>query len=144
MKKIIVFILVSIFVFGCAPKPTKRVVKTYVFDFREYSNSGFFISSTPYIGMFDPIGEIVIHVYPAKDVTTINPERFEGDNTVVVEETISPNELLDILVKEAKVLGADGIVNMSISDETHNYVHNGNVKTIFWRYRLSGFAIKRK
>ena len=155
MKNIIVLALFSLCFLGCSQKPTKREVITYVFDFREHTKSGFFISPTPYIGLFDPVGEINIRVYPAKTVRNDVSEYEVGvlfgksrtgteSNTTYITEKITPDELLNILVDEAKALGADGIVNVSIRDETATRASGGKVITEFLYYKLSGFAIKRK
>lgn len=163
MKNLIILSLSSFLCFGCSTKliPTERKVYTYVFDFRDYNKEGFFISTTPYIGLYDPLGEINIHVYPAKEVvekggvfTEIEigvlfgkPQKqdvYEPKTEKLITEIISTDELLRIIVDEAKKLGADGLVNASIKDESYSYFVDGNIRTEFLYYKLSGLAIKRK
>jgi len=159
MKKIIVLTFTFLLCFGCSPKiPTTREVITHLFDFRKYSEAGFFISRTPYIGLFDPIGEMVVYVIPARNIEAeINefeigvlfgqPRTGQESITVLAIENITREELLYIFVNEAKALGADGIVDILIGNETRII---RTVPGTIWRretvvfYILSGFAIKRK
>ena len=147
MKKLVFILLISIFLPSCAKKlyPVERKAVTAVIDFRKYNAEGFFISSTPYVGLYDPLGKINIAVFPAKKVKPASVLSMYTD--VYEKEVISYNELLEILVNEAKKLGADGLVNMSIDEENYKYISdtkNGTIKTEFLYYSLNGLAIKRK
>ena len=149
MKRVVFSTVIAVVSFfsACSPKLTKRETYPYVFDFREYTQSGFFLSPSPYVGTFDPVGEIIIYVLPAKvknteihdyEIGTLfgKPKAGSEFKTTIISEKISKDELLTILVEEAKSLGADGIVNLSISDGTR--IIEGKSY-----YILSGFAIKR-
>jgi len=142
MRNILIFLVIAV-LSGCAPKliPTDRKIYTSTFDFRKYTKDGFFISSTPYIGNFDPIGELQIHVNPAKKV-----ESVKGTTTTVkayVEENINLEELLDFVVAEAKQMGADGLVNLSVERITEK-LGTASQSYTETTHILKGFAIKRK
>jgi len=145
MKKLVLYIVVTstlvVSISSCSPRlsPTERVVISTVLDFRKYNAEGFFISSTPYMGLYDPLGQIRIGIIPAKTVkvTTIDPvrNRYSSATTTTTyeyeNEEIVTDELLAIIVSEAKKLGADGVVNVTISrSESYHY--------------LTGLAIKRR
>ena len=132
----------AVFIPSCStPKlsPTQRVVVTTVLDFRQYNEEGFFVSSTPYVGLYDPVGQITVAILPAKSVkmVSVEPEKNRYSSVTVrteyvyENEIIATDELLEIIVSEAKKLGADGIVSVRL-DETGSY------------HYLTGLAIKRK
>jgi len=133
----------TVFVSSCStPRklvPTQRVVDATVLDFRRYNEAGFFISSTPYVGLYDPLGQIEITVLPAKSVKTVSVEpeknRYSSATArteyVYENEEITTDELLDIIVGKAKELGANGIVSVR-RVERDSY------------YYISGLAILRK
>ena len=159
MKNIIALALLSAFFFGCSPtklKPTKRVMLIDVFDFREYSESGFFISRGEYkFGVYDPVGEISIYVVPAK---TLKEEVVEyeigvliGKNrigyetkTKLVTEKISREELLKMLADKARELGADAIVNLLFTEGSQRIAKGLWTSETDSYFTVSGFAIKRK
>jgi len=154
MKKVVIIIVLATLVSSCAPKlyPSKREVITVVLDYRKYNDDGFFISSTPFIGAYEPLGDIKIVVFPGKyfvykDVNIQKNTQGDVDlpfrKTLEVEK-IQFDELLEIMVNEAKKLGADGLANMTIREESHTYTVDNVVKTEILYYNLSGLAIKRK
>lgn len=144
--------LILIFVFGltlqsCLPKLMPRVVSTSFFDYRKYANENFFLSPDPYIGDFTPCGELSIVIKPA-DVKFGRDDEFDSfynKNDVptgIVKEKISSEELLDIAVKKAKEVGANGIANFKCLVINHTYFLNGISHTVFSHYEISGYAIK--
>lgn len=156
MKKIA---LILIFIFGltlqsCSPKLMPRVVSTSFFDYRKYANEGFFLSPDPYTGDFTPCGELSIVIKPA-DVKFGMNEKFDSDSkfdliynnnsntqfSQIAKERISTDELLDIAVKKAKEVGANGIANFKCLVVNHTYFVNGIANTIFSHYEISGYAI---
>ena len=132
---------------SCAPKilPTDRKVITRVLDFRKFNEEGFFISTTPYIGLYDPTGEIRLTIYPATSVEKGFASELASYTTIFLKnEDITTYDLLKIIVDEAKKLGADGIVNTRIDEEMRD-IMKGKVKIGELAYfRLTALAIKRK
>jgi len=114
-------------------------------DFRPYTDAGFFISPNPYTGEFSPIGEISMTIQPAlrpkakliKSAGAYIDGLYSQKNTSNVEqEEISASELLEMAVKEAKALGANGVSNFKCLlvtdvDPVERY-----------HYEISGFAIR--
>ncbi len=138
MKNTLLILLVALLAGGCSPKiplPKERIVDTYVFDLRKYTQEGFFICSTPYAGTFDPVAELTIQVVPA---VNYEKTKYIGDPYIKITEIITADELLKTIVGEAKKLGADALVNLSIKP-----VYEPGTKDVN-HYELSGFAIKRK
>ncbi|MGQ8336153.1 hypothetical protein ACUNWD_06340 [Sunxiuqinia sp. A32] len=149
MKKIFYVIILSLLV-GCAVMPRPREVLHFNYDFREYSEQGFFISPNPYIGEYKPLGLIKIEVFPGQ-VKELNNESenkldtpyISKNSTFYVDEEIRTDELLDILVKQAKNMGANGIVNFKAYEDFIVSFHKGVKYSRFEKYRLEGFAIFR-
>lgn len=148
MKKII-FLLSILLISGCAMQ-RQRLVSTFFLDYRPYTEHGFFISPDPFTGKFIPVGDLFITVIPgtkpkkAQEKVAIDYERAYFDDIyaaptpsqVFTKETISPEELLEIAVSEAKRVGANGISNFKcecIRDIKTSTVEN---------YCISGFCIK--
>ena len=117
-----------------------RIVSVGFADFRPYISSGFWISPDPYVGKFEPIGELSIRIIPAIQRST------EGDgvysSTVYFPETIDSAELLELAFKEGKERGANGIANYKTQIETRTEVSRGISTTTVEAYIVSGFLIK--
>lgn len=155
MKKLL---LLSLFIltYGCTPK--MYVEKTAIGDFRKYTEENFVVSpiSTGY--NYDPVAEIEINFYPGnrkKDnakiekikpavedpiygttapaspmfVNTKNYEWFDPSYDYIVSQ----------LVTKAKELGANGILEVKITDVTTNSKYSE-----ITRYKATGFAVKIK
>lgn len=152
-NNVILLLAIAAFLTSCAPKlyPTERKVLVGGLDFRKYSAEGFFISSfASYTEEFVPMGELFIEVYPAQKVvkTTFAANKHDpmdkgSSFQELVDEEIPPQELLDILVKEAKKLDANAIINMKIYKKTE-IINLGKTQKREQHFELSGFAIKRK
>lgn len=119
-------------------KPTRRVVKTTIVDYRPYISEGFYLSPDPYTKDFDPIGEIRIEVTPAL-VDRNSPKASKCIcNNGVWEEVVTSDELLRAAVKQAIALQANAIVNLKITTEIDEDIEPTR------KYIISGFCIVRK
>lgn len=137
----LVAIAAAILVFSsCGTALRERTVSIGFADFRPYISSGFWVSPDPYMGKFEPIGELSIRVKPAIRQST------EGDgvysSTVYVPEIIDPAELLELAYKEGKERGANGIVNYKTQVETRTEVSHGISTTTIEAYLVTGLLIK--
>jgi len=130
--------------------PTERKIITSVLDFRKYNDEGFFITKDKYYGEYNPLGDISIIISPAKRLARYH---IQGDNydtqglnyiRILVTENIDSNELLEILVNEAKTLGADALVELSIKSQYQEKIVDGKSNIEILYHDLSGLAIKRK
>ena len=119
-------------------KPTRRVIKTTIIDYRPYISEGFYLSPDPYTKDFDPIGEIRIEVTPAL-VDRNSPKASKCIcNGGVWEEVVTSDELLRAAVKQAIALQANAIVNLKITTEIDEDIEPTR------KYIISGFCIVRK
>ena len=119
-------------------KPTRRVVKTTLIDYRPYISEGFYLSPDPYTKDFDPIGEIRIEVTPAL-VDRNSPKASKCIcNGGIWEEVVTSDELLRAAVKQAIALQANAIVNLKITTEIDEDIEPTR------KYIISGFCIVRK
>lgn len=121
-------------------KPTRRVVKTTLIDYRPYISEGFYLSPDPYTKDFDPIGEIRIEVTPAlvdRDSPKSKASKYISNNGVW-EEVVTADELLRAAVKQAIALQANAIVNLKITTEIDEDIEPTR------KYIISGFCIVRK
>jgi hypothetical protein len=151
MKKILILLFTSFIAFSCSLKLMPREVRTAFFDYRHYANEGFFISPDPYTGEFTPCGELLISIVPG-DVKVSGKQVYDPASQMystfddVRKEDISSKELLDIAVKKAKEVGADGLVNFKCLVVNSSYYNPGlkQVITFLSHYEISGYAIKRK
>lgn len=156
MKKLIFVIPIFLILFNsCSTAykltPRKRIVLESYFDYSGYAKDGFMISPDPYYGNYDPCGEIQIAVYPAKfikkgkDVYNPSQNSYET-NEYLTEEDITGQELLEMIVTNAKEKGADAIANFRCKSIKNNYFNStlGMYIDYFSHYEISGFAIKRK
>lgn len=150
-KHFLLLVFIALFVQSCSPIFMPREVRTSFFDYRKYSNEGFFLSPDSYPGEFTPCGELFITIKPG-DVK--GPDKMVYDpgsqsyvsQSQIRREEISSDELLSIAVKKAKEIGADGLVNFKCHVINSTYYNPAlrSVQTIFSHYEISGFAIKRK
>jgi uncharacterized protein YbjQ (UPF0145 family) len=140
MRKLMIT-LITVFFFGCSVHTTnERITKEYVYNFKKYTEEGFFISPDPYPNEFKPLGLITIHIYPGKKKQTKKEEGFGGgEYEVYIEESISPYECLDNLVKKAKDMGANGLSNFNFEV---NWIYDNRTDISEKVYIVSGFAIK--
>ena len=153
MKKAIILSAIIVMAASCSTiKPSERQIYSYFLDFRPYSDTGFFLSPDPYTGEFTSLGEILIDVYPAeisnKEISN-KESRFkdgiyekERKSPKLVTEKISESELLEIAVKKAKDLGANGIANFKCLSSMSTYYSNGSLVSTIRHYEISGLCIK--
>ncbi len=149
MRKII-FLLSILLISGCAVQ-RQRLISTFFLDYRPYTEQGFFISPDPFMGKFMPVGDLSVTVIPgtkpkkSQEKIAIDYERAYFDDIygapptpaqVFTKETISPEELLEIAVSEARKVGANGISNFKCECIR-------NIKTnMVESYYITGFCIK--
>lgn len=122
-------------------KPTRRVIKTTIIDYRPYISEGFYLSPDPYTKDFDPIGEIRIEVTPAlvdRNSPKSKTTKCIISNNGVWEEVVTSDELLRAAVKQAIALQANAIVNLKITTEIDEDIEPTR------KYIISGFCIVRK
>lgn len=150
MKKLqLIILFVALVAQSCSPRLMPREVNTMFFDYRQHAAEGFFISPDPYTGSFTPCGELIVTIKPgdvvkARQVYDPGTQGYEMVKDIH-RESINPEELLDIAVKKAKELGANGLVNFEclvINTTLYNPVLK-NIQTVFSHYEISGYAIKR-
>jgi len=154
MRKLIIVATFAICIIlqSCSPKLMPRTVTISFFDFRKFTNEGFFLSPDPYTGEFTPCGELLIIVHPAdikySDINkgkNLDDAVYSSPNSIggVTKEDISSEELLEMIVAKAKSVGANGIANFKcLSISYTNYIQ-GSPHTYFSHYEICGFAIKR-
>lgn len=155
MKKLLFIILITLLLpVSCATSkliPRDRIVYESYYDYSEFAKNGFLISPDPYQGEFQPCGEISIDVYPAKIIKK-GKDKFDPSmntyesNEYLIEEEISGQELLKIIVEKAKTTGADALTNFRARAVKNSYYNTTIHQYIeyFSHYELTGFAIKRK
>lgn len=143
MKKIypIVYYIIGIvlLVFTSCAVTTPYQENKYILDFRSYLDDGFKIYSTSLINEpYECLANITLEVIPGTKKETISGKAINGDDfsqKVNVNVKVSSDELLKRIVKYAKDLGANGILNMQMKT-----YYEGSRKV----YTLSGSAIKIK
>lgn len=139
MKKIAVFVFLALLLQSCSTFiPASRTTTSMFLDYRSYMSEGFFISPDPYPGICETLGELAVEVVPAQmEIDELSVAYFDGvfyrNMKYYGYERIPYNALLDAAVKEARSLGADGIVNLKI--------HKSEGVRIY--YMVSGVCIKR-
>ena len=146
MKKLFILLLV---LSSCAiQKQAERTVSVNFYDFRKYTEIGFFLSPDPYVGEFKPVGMIDIDIFPGiEKKTVIEYNSIIGDDTKMVRyatEEISGEECLKIIVDKAKKMGANGVSNFkAITHYNTTIVGNATIRKVE-KYEVSGFAINIK
>lgn len=157
MKKrlLVLPIILMLGLSACSPKVVPAVRKTSVsfFDFSKYANEGFMISPNQYIGEFEPCGELYIKIIPGEVLKkNVKKSNYSKNDDLIyqstqesnlnpedlIQEIISPDELLKEAVSQAKKRGANAIVNFNCVEI---YPYN-SFNTLY--YQITGFAIKRK
>jgi hypothetical protein len=139
------FLFIIVILVGCAT--TLEYIPGYqekfVIDFTKYRNENFLITPEKYNGEYESIGVLSIAFYPtARKVN--NPESVKGSEYfniqgLWVSEKFTAEDVVDIIYNEAKIMGADAIINLkteTVSKPYPNFAHIG--------YKVNGFAIKRK
>ena len=134
MKKLLL-ILVTICAFtSCAPVFTE---KTYVLNFRDYTDDSFKFIPFDYSGDFEVLGVI------SNEFTEGKPSKKEDESKVYLksESPLLWGVKLDYIMKktieDAKKLGANGLAKFELVSECKN---GGQINT----YKVSGVAVKFK
>lgn len=163
MKKrlLVLPIILMLGLSACSPKVVPAVRKTSVsfFDFSKYANEGFMISPNQYIGEFEPCGDLYLKIIPGEvlktnsrksnyspstDLIYQSSKEASVDPAQLVKETIGADELLKEAVKQAKMRGANALVNFKcVEVYNHTIGQYITISTLLY-YEVSGFAIKRK
>jgi hypothetical protein len=147
--------MVLLSVVCCSPKllTNQRIVSVDFLDFRKYTAEGFFISPNMYTGAHETLGEIVVSVYPAKVVvekeTAIGGNLSDiysgtGSSKSLKLEYISNEELLDMIVTEAKARKANALVNFKFEKIYSDVLVNNVAVKSLSHYQLSGLSIRRE
>ena len=105
MRKLAAIILAASVLAGCGAtvRQFPRQTSVSLLDFRPFTEAGFFFSADPYQGTYEPIGQMLIEIIPAK-----GPGGFEDPDS---------GELLELAYKEATERGANGVASLSMSTE---------------------------
>lgn len=155
MKKFILIIpLFIVLLSSCSTTkklvPRERIIHTFYFDFSQYAKEGFLISPNSYVGEFESCGVLELEVIPEKKVTKGKTVYSSSDNSYtqeeyLIEEKITGEELLKLIVEKAKLKGGNAIVNFKMSStsyDTYSPEAQDILTTKF--YSVEGFVIKRK
>lgn len=142
-------ILSTFLLLSCAPKFPYRV-NTYGVDFREHATQGFFITESNSVSFdYEPVGTVQLYFTSGYEV--IKGKKESGRYTDqelqklkygdYVEATYA--EALQMLVEDAKALGANGIINVKFHFQDGSYDIRG--KPVFppSKVSVSGMAIKK-
>lgn len=139
MKKALVILASLMLITSCATiKPAQRIVTTGFIDYQEFSKEEFMLSPDPYIGEFEPIGELKINIVPA-----LKSSQVWGQSAKITRELVTYQEMAQIAVSKAKGIGADALVNFEIKIEPR-YPTRKDKNWCNIQYFVSGFCIDRK
>lgn len=156
MKKIL-FLLLSVFLVSCATQKTSSVRHVpsesilLGYDFRPYTEKGFLITPEMYQGNYDAIGLLDYILLPEARRTLKVVGAYRDENGRVVQEkqfswdveSIDVAVAIDSMYMECVKMGADALVNFSVTTEGKSYT-DYDPSLYMTGYRISGFAIKRK
>jgi hypothetical protein len=151
MKNLVFLLLVAVFS-GCSIYPHILHEENYfVTDLRKYSDEGFLISSGDYSGKYESKGFVEGFVFPEVKVKS-----RAGDQTsdkyleygYWLVERITIDDLISKLKKHAKHIGADALIQVSITIANNpaigQYEDYAYLKVASTGYRINALAIKRK
>ena len=152
MKRIFLFLMMSMFLTGCGVQRLRTVEKSF-FDYSVYTDAGFFLSPNQYTGEHQPLGELFIKGTPA--VVPANgkesPQKRNFSDGIysnqpsfgrVQVENIESSELLEMAVAEAVSRGANGISNFDVKVVYSTKVTKYGTTTELSHYEISGLCIK--
>jgi len=160
MKKLILFTLSAIMLASCTVqlKELSRIEGYGILnkiDFRKYTEKGFLITPEKYTGEYQSIG--IIDFIKMPGASYIKRIRLDENGKPVATEFGHPAELdknwvldnlnldaaLEDLYKQCVALGADAIMNFTVTPNTVTHGGISNPVTIEG-VRITGFAIKRR
>lgn len=133
---------------SCATfKPQQRSYSISFLDYRPYTSEGFFISPDPYTGEFEALGELYLEVQPEqKEIDIKNKDNYDSivywGTQAYGFERINHAELLEMAVKRAVSVGANGIANIRITKTTGATI-NASVASTSIVYKIEGLCIKK-
>ena len=136
MKKVL---LLAVVVLLTSCGGVKFLQETYVNDFSDHTKNGFVISPYHEGYTYESVGLVEIKFQPGRKKGYINPLYHPRQWTGIPrKDWFNPdyNYMLDELVKKAKEMGANGILDL----KTTTKVYNPRVTEI----TFSGFAVKIK
>lgn len=128
-------------------KPQQRSYSISFLDYRPYTSEGFFISPDPYTGEFEALGELYLEVQPEqKEIDIKNKDNYDSivywGTQAYGFERINHAELLEMAVKRAVSVGANGIANIRIT-KTTGAIINASVASTSIVYKIEGLCIKK-
>lgn len=143
MKRLALLAMTVLLLASCSTMRQRQTLISFL-DYRPYTSADFFLSPDPCVKDFESIGQLYIDIVPgtAKEETT-DTKKFtdsiysKGGLTSTSYEVISSEELLEMAVKKALEMGANGIANLKIS-ATRNELGQAI------RYEISGLCIRIK
>lgn len=149
MKRILILLLALICVSSCATfKPQQRSTYSYFLDYRPYTSEGFFVSPDPYTGEFESLGELYMEVFPEqKEINIDDKDKYDRvvywGTQAYGFERIAHAELLEMAVKKAESMGANGIANLKIEKHSESSI-NASTASSRIVYNIYGLCIKTK
>jgi len=106
MKRFIFFLVLVLFASGCGTMTRTRSVVVGFADYRPFTTAGMVVSPDPYTGAdYTAIGEFHLEIRPA----------WVADGANLKAETMTPSDILEIVVAEARKRGANGIVDYRVT-----------------------------
>ena len=149
MKKILLLTITSFVLFGCSSLRPPAMLLSTSLDFAEYQKEGFFITESNSVNFdYTPIGSVSgINVAGYKMAGTTlkvySDDVFRTENKSFVQTTsefipATQKAVLAEMVKKAKEIGANSIINLNIK-----YFSHSDGKTSRAGYEGSGMAIKK-
>ena len=138
--------LVSVAIHAQTPQNVDAVFVDLI-DYRQYSKADFLITPTPYYQEYESCGELNIVVIPKEGDRLVPMSHGRQSYTAKGKLLIDEKELVGIAVSEAQKLGANAIVDFSITGvhSERSSVYIGNLRFIeYSKYIIKGFCIKRK
>ena len=144
MKKVR-YLLPLILYCSCASNLTlKESTTPLITDLRRFSNEDFFVSTSHYPEKYSPMGIIQIEHRPE---FRVNPLGGVRDTTEYyfghgVARKVSLDKLVDLAVYKALELGANGIMDLKISQVGRNITYRTTSPIERPVYLITGLAIK--
>lgn len=119
----------------------------YVTDFDKHNQDGFFITTEPPKGAYQPVGLVQVEISPKAALTRtgrgFDEDGFRLYNEFWLIDTYGTQIALDSLVEMSKILGADALTNYESSVKVTHPVRNQFNNPAIPVVSVSGFAIKR-
>ncbi|MBR0224178.1 MAG: hypothetical protein IJL93_07895 [Bacteroidales bacterium] len=160
MKRLLSLLVFAALAASCsvAYQPRDRAVETRYLNFKPYTSAGFYVSPDPCPADYTPMGQICIQVFPAdikrefrneSSVSGLSNDGIykskPGALLYYTKESISADELLQMIVEKALDLGASGLVNLKydVVYDTHISKDGYSSRTLSY-YEISGLCVEKK